>query len=155
MLALFVLVQFLRPFARGAGVVGRWVPPWLRAIPQKVQEWDQALVAFYRHSPGPLLRSMTFHLLGWLAGIVEVYVILKLLQVPVSWATAWSIEALWLLFKAGAFLIPASLGASEAIVSVLCAGLGLGAATGLALGLVRRARELVWVGLGLLECSRG
>ncbi len=155
LVALFVLVQFVRPFARGAGAIGPWAPRWLRTIPEKIHEWDEALVTFYRQSPRRLVWSLTFHLLGWLAGVIEVYLTLRFLQVPVSLATAWSIEALWLLLKTGVFVIPGSLGASEAIVSVVCAGLGLSPAAGLALGLVRRARELLWVGLGLMEYSRG
>ncbi len=155
LVALFILVQFVRPFGRGAGAMGRWAPSWLRTIPEKIHEWDQALVTFYRRSPRQLTASLMFHLVGWLAGVVEVYLILRFLQIPVSVATAWSIEALWLLLKTGVFLIPGSLGASEAIVSVVCAGLGLSTAAGLALGLVRRARELLWVGLGLIECGRG
>lgn len=155
LVTLFVLAQFVRPFGRGAGAMGRWAPRWLQAIPQKLHEWDQALVTFYRQSPRQLAWSLACHLLGWLAGVVEVYLILRCLQVPVSVATAWSIEALWLLLKTGAFMIPASLGASEAIVSVVCAGLGFSTAVGLALGLVRRARELLWVGLGLIEYGRG
>ncbi len=52
-------------------------------------------------------------------------------------------------------MIPASLGASEGILLLICAGMGISAVSGLALALVRRARELVWTGLGLLEFSRG
>ena len=155
LLGLFFLVQFLKPFQRGASVVGRFMPDWVRTLGSKVQGWDQAIAGFYRESPRAVFLSLGFHFLGWMAGVVEVYLILHFLQVPVTWATAWSLEALWILLKAGAFMIPASLGASEGILLLICVGLGISAVSGLALALVRRARELVWIGLGLLEFSRG
>ncbi|MBI3333370.1 MAG: flippase-like domain-containing protein [Candidatus Omnitrophica bacterium] len=150
LLALFLLVQFLRPFEKGSSLFG-----WMRSsIGPKVREWDEALVRFYRESQRELFLSLGFHFLGWVAGVFEVFLILRFLGIPVTLATAWSLEALWVLLKSGAFLIPASLGASEGLGLLVCMGLGIQAVPGLALALVRRARELVWVGLGLLEFSR-
>lgn len=154
LLALFLLAQFFTPFQRGMSAI-RWVAPrWIKNIESKVKKWDQALVATYRQSPKMILRSFFFHFLGWVAGVFEVFLIFRLLQVPVSFATAWSIESLWLLLKSAAFLIPASLGASEGLSLLVCKGLGIGNVAGLALALVRRARELLWMGLGLLEFYR-
>ena len=127
---------------------------WLRRVTEKVHEWDHAILSFYRQSPGSVLWSLGFHFLGWLAGAAEVYLIFHLLGIPVSPATAFSIEALWILLKTASFLIPASLGASEGILLFVCGGLGVSAVPGLALGLLRRAREVIWMGLGLLEFAR-
>lgn len=154
LLGLFMVVQFLQPFSRGARAVSRWMPEWFRALAEKIHEWDQAIVAFYRESPKSVFWSLGFHFLGWLAGAVEVYIILYLLGFPVSWTTAFSLEALWVLLRSGAFMIPASLGASEGFLLMICSGLGVSAVAGLALGLIRRAREVSWGGLGLLEFSR-
>lgn len=150
----FALAQFLQPFRRGASLLQWAHPRWFQEIEAKVKEWDLAIVTFYRESSKAVLCSFGFHFLGWVAGVLEVYLILQLLHVPVSLTAAWALESLWLLFRAGAFFIPASLGASEGSVLLICLGLGISAASGLALALVRRARELVWVGLGLIEISR-
>ena len=155
LLGLFLLVQFLQPFRRGTWLVTRVLPGWLRSLGSKVQDWDRAITTFYRRSPRQVLWSLGFHFLGWMAGVIEVFLILRFLQIPVSLSTAWSIEALWVLLKSGAFLIPASLGASEGFLLLICFGLGINAVSSLALGLIRRARELVWMGLGLMEFSRG
>ncbi len=155
LMGLFLIFQFFKPFTRGSNLI-RWMGPgWLKKVAEKVLPWDQAIDAFYRQSPKAVFLSLAFHFLGWLAGVMEVYLILRFLQIPVSLTTAWSIEAVWVLLRAGAFLIPASLGASEGISLAICVGLGIGAVSGVALGLVRRARELLWVGLGLVEFSRG
>lgn len=155
LVGLFLIFQFLKPFTQGLNLI-RWVGPgWLQTVGEKVRPWDQAIHSFYRQSPKAVFLSLSFHFLGWLAGVMEVYLILRFLQIPVSLTTAWSIEAVWVLLKSGAFMIPASLGASEGISLAICMGLGIGAVSGVALGLVRRARELLWVGLGLAEFSRG
>ena len=152
---LFVLVQFLQPFRRTAVVIRKFLPGWIRSLEEKIHEWDSSIVHFYRQNPQALFYSLGFHFLGWMCGVVEVFLILHFLGIPVGWATAWSIEALWLLLKAGAFLIPASLGASEGFLLLICVGLGVNTVSGLALALIRRAREMVWMGLGLVEFSRG
>lgn len=153
-LALFLAVQFLKPFQKGRSILARVMPGWLRHLGSKVQEWDETLVRFYRQSPRTVLLSLGFHFLGWIAGVFEVFFILYFVGKPVSLMMAWSIESLWILLKTGAFLIPASLGASEGISLLVCAGLGLGSVSGLALALIRRAREIAWMGLGLMEFSR-
>lgn len=155
LIAVLVAVQCLAPFRRGIAALVRRLPSGLRPLDATVREWDRAITTFYHQSPRGVLGSFGFHFLGWLAGVGEVFLILRLLQIPVSVVTAWSVEALWLLLKSCAFLIPASLGASEGFLLLVCAGLGINAVSGLALGLIRRARELVWVGLGLVEFSRG
>ena len=151
---LFVAVQFFEPFRRGSAVAARWAPAWLSRLAVEIQHWDQALVDLYRQSPRRVFLSLGFHFLGWLAGVVEIYLILRFLHVPATLLTAWALEALWILLKSSAFLVPASLGASEGFVLLVCLGLGINLVSGLALGLIRRAREVVWMGLGLLEFSR-
>ena len=151
LLMLFLLAQFSQPFKRGISLLQAILPRFLRDAESKAKEWDRAIVTFYRHSPRAVLLSFAFHFLGWVAGVFEVYLIFRLLQVPVSLSAAWGIESLWLLLKTGAFLIPASLGASEGIILLICLGSGINAASALALALVRRAREIFWVGLGLRE----
>lgn len=155
LMGFFVLAQFLQPFRRGTQLVERWMPGWLRQLLHKVHEWDRAIVAFYKSSPSSVFWSLGFHFLGWVAGAVEVYLIFFLLGLPVSWATAFSLEALWVLLRSGAFVIPGSLGASEGFLLLICSGLGVSAIAGLSLGLIRRVREVAWTGLGLLEFSRG
>jgi len=154
LIGLFVGVQFLQPFRRGLEILSRLLP-WFRKVETKMHEWDRSIVSFYKQAPTSVFWSLGFHFLGWLAGAVEVYLILHFLHLPVSWATAFSIEALWVLLRSGAFLIPASIGASEGFLLLICSGLGVSSVTGLALGLIRRAREITWMSLGLLEFSRG
>ena len=154
LLILFLLVQFFQPFRRSFLLFRRLAPNWFARVESKLEQLDHAVGSFYRDFPRSVFWSFGFHFLGWVAGAIEVYLIFYLLNFPISFATACSIEALWILLKSGAFLIPATIGVSEGILLFLCAGLGIHAVPALALALIRRARELAWVGLGLVEFSR-
>ena len=129
-------------------------PRWFASLQEKMQLWDGAILRFYRQSPASIIRSFLFHFLGWLAGAAEVFLIFKLLHLPISIPAAFCLEALWVLLRSGAFMIPASLGASEGFMILVCTGLGISSVIGLTVGLIRRVREMVWMGLGLLEFSR-
>jgi len=152
----FLLVQFVKPFGRMMGGLTHLGPAkWMESWHHRVKAWEEAVVKFYRHFPSSVLVSFLFHFLGWVAGACEVFLILWWLGWRVPFLTAVAIEALWVLFKSTAFFIPASLGASEGIGVMVCMGFGVGAVHGLALGLIRRLRELVWVGLGLADLGFG
>jgi uncharacterized protein (TIRG00374 family) len=111
---------------------------------------DDVLARFYRTAPGRLALSIAFHLVAWLLGAVETWLILRFLGAPVSLTTATVIEAFGAAVRFATFLVPASLGALEGGFVVTFAALGLGSTTAIAFSLVRRMREALWVGLGLV-----
>jgi hypothetical protein len=110
---------------------------------------DRTLNTFYRHTPRRLTLSIAFHLAAWLLGAVESYLILKFIGIEASLATATVIEAFGTGVRFATFLVPASLGVQEGGFVVTFVALGLSAADGVAFGLVRRLRELVWIAVGL------
>jgi uncharacterized membrane protein YbhN (UPF0104 family) len=93
---------------------------------------------------------MGFHLLGWLMGVLETWLFLKVLHVPASLATAVVIETLGSAVRFATFFMPGSLGALEGANAAAFAALGFGAQAGLAFSLLRRLRQVVWIGLGVL-----
>jgi hypothetical protein len=64
--------------------------------------------------------------------------------------TATVIEALGAGVRFATFLVPASLGAFESANAAAFGAMGLGAGAGLAFSFVRRARQLVWIAIGML-----
>ncbi|WP_437683600.1 lysylphosphatidylglycerol synthase domain-containing protein [Sorangium sp. So ce131] len=98
-------------------------------------------------------------LLGmWLAEGLETFFLLHLLRVDVSLAEVLSFEVVLALLRAAAFMVPAGLGVQDAGYVAFLSALGVpGAATvGAAFVLVKRAKEIVWIALGLLVffCGR-
>lgn len=110
---------------------------------------DTALRGYYLTQWRRLALSVGFHLLGWLLGAAEAFIMLWALGVNPPLLTATVIEALGSGVRFATFLVPASLGALEGANAAAFEALGLGAGVGLAFSFVRRARQIVWVVLGL------
>jgi putative membrane protein len=97
-----------------------------------------------------LAGCAVWHLCGWIAGTLEVWVGLWLLGHPVSLLDALMIESLIQAVRGAAFFMPGALGVQEGGLILLGAVIGLAPEVALALSLVKRIRELL-VGLpGLL-----
>jgi len=111
---------------------------------------DRALATFYRRQPRRLALSFAFHVLAWVASAYEVWLILYFLGQPVSPATALVIEAFGAGIAFATFFIPGQVGVAEGGAVATFIALGLNAATGLSFSLVRRVREVTWIGIGLL-----
>jgi hypothetical protein len=83
-------------------------------------------------------------------GAAEAYLILFFLGISADLVTATVIEALGAGVRFATFLVPASLGAFESANAAAFEAMGLGAGAGLAFSFVRRARQIGWIGVGLL-----
>ncbi len=106
--------------------------------------------ALYRN-PRLLLNAFNLHLLSWLLGTLEVWVILYFLGIPVSLAEALVIESLGQAVRSAAFIVPGGYGVQEGGYMLIGAFYGLPAETGLALSLVKRVREIILGIPGLLD----
>ena len=111
---------------------------------------DRTIQDYYAHHQGAFYASIIIYFFGWVAESVEVYVILHFLGGPTSILSAFSIGALAVFIKGGSFFIPGSLGAQDGGNVLLLQAFGYSDVTGMAFALLRRFRELVWIGIGLL-----
>jgi uncharacterized protein (TIRG00374 family) len=136
------------------GIVGRAgrLLEWFGVVKRdgSTERLDAALRDYYRRDWRRLSLSTLFHLAGWLLGAVEAYLILYFLQIPASLVLATVVEALGAGVRFATFLVPASLGAFESANAAAFEAMGLGAGAGLAFSFVRRARQVVWIAIGLL-----
>ena len=114
------------------------------------RRFDTVLRDYYRRDWRRLSLSTGFHLGGWLLGAGEAYLILLFLRIPADLVTATVIEALGAGVRFATFLVPASLGTFESANAAAFEAMGLGAGAGLAFSFVRRARQIGWIGVGLL-----
>lgn len=143
----FVAVQIV-------GVVGRAgrLLEWSGVVrhDEYARRLDADLRDYYRRDWRRLSLSTAFHLGGWLLGAGEAYLILSVLRIPADLVTATVVEALGAGVRFATFLVPASLGAFESANAAAFEAMGLGAGAGLAFSFVRRARQIGWIGVGLL-----
>lgn len=149
---------FLWAQLRGLFRIGGRALAWLglgdRATATAAQV-DARLRAFHREGRRRLAATWGYHLLGWLAGVVETWLALRFLGTPVPLETALVIEAGAVGMRAIGFLVPAAIGIQEGGLVGLFTLLGLAPATGLAFGAVRRIREAAYIVLGYAWLALG
>jgi uncharacterized protein (TIRG00374 family) len=115
---------------------------------------DRLLRDFYADHLPDFLICCTFHFLGWVVGALEVYVVLWMLGQPVDFLVAFAIEALSGVAKLAALIVPGSLGVQEGGQILIFVAFGLGAPLAMTFSVIRRFRELIWVGFGLAVLVR-
>lgn len=123
---------------------------FLEAREDKLRELDQTILNFYTRHQAAFYMSTGLYFLGWLAEALEVFVIIYYLGGPADLWSAVSIGALSVFIKGGTFFIPGSLGAQDGGNLLLLQAFGYSDVTGITFALLRRFRELVWIGIGLL-----
>ena len=95
--------------------------------------------------------SLTVRYLSVLiAGILEIYFIIKFIGVDISLTNSMFVFIFNLFMTGVIFFMPANLGTSEGSFSLALKFLGFDPALGLTLGLVRRLRSYIWSGIGIL-----
>ena len=148
---LFLLFQVTGTLSRIAHIFNRRFPtPTPRPSLEHLVALCGMMSSYYRQHRALFLKSITFAFLGWVAGVLELYLTLYFLEVPVGFKELWIIESLLQLIRAGSFFIPLSLGAQEGGLILIFTSLGMAGPLGLAVSFVRRIRELAWIALGLL-----
>jgi uncharacterized protein (TIRG00374 family) len=168
----FVLAAGLGLLALGFGVAGfyavqRWgaasflahrLAAWrkigrlaghLETFLEHIHSVDDHFERFYLRRRLRFAAALALAFLNWLIGAAEIMVIMWFLGAPVSPSEAWLIEAVAQLVRAGFFFVPASLGVTEAALVLVIDALTGRPSLGLAVALVRRGRELLWVAWGL------
>src|SRR5262249_30637676 len=101
---------------------------------------------------GSVAASTIWHLAGWLVNVAELWLACHFLGLRPSLAVVFAGEALGALCDGVFFFVPMRIGAAEGGRVFLFSLLGLTAAQGLTLGVVRRVRELSWTAIGLVIC---
>lgn len=146
----FVLVQMAGVFGWVGGLLERLGLPWLGSRRQGLIVLDRSLASAYTDRLGAIAVCVLVHLLGWVAGSFEVYLVLRWLHVGVSFTDALVIDALGTGVKFLAFAIPGALGVLEGGFMVVFGVIGLGSGLGLSFTLIRRIRMVAWSALGVL-----
>jgi uncharacterized protein (TIRG00374 family) len=111
---------------------------------------DERIGEIYERRQEHFLESVGWCFLGWCGGFVETYVVMRLLSPEADVFDAIAIETLAMLVNSVLFFIPARIGTAEGVRTALWVLVGFTAAQGIAYGLVRRARELLWLAPGMV-----
>lgn len=157
--ALSIVLFFIIQRMRIASHTGQWLSKTrvgrkVGTILHHIHAMDDRLVEFYTRRRGRFLAATLLGLLNWMLGILEIYYAALFLGHPITMTDAWIVEAALQLVRTGAFFIPAGIGAQEGLLVLIFTAMTGVPTLGAAVAIVRRLREIVWIGWGLLLGSR-
>lgn len=148
MLLIPATVAFVVLQKRGSAMAAKLAEKFTPAAVRGAQSFADAMDRLYAN-PKALAWSSSLHLLGWLASGVWLWIIIRMIGFEVSLIDALAIESLMTALRSLAFFVPAALGVQEAGYAALAPLLGLGPEVGVAVSLLRRARDIA-VGVPVL-----
>ena len=140
-LALLLIASLVVAQRRGFGLLDRIASRLAPAASAQIQGVRQVVEALYQ-SPWRLLASTLLHGAGWIAPALGSWIVLRLMGVAISIPAVIAIESLLSAVKSAAFIVPNAIGVQEAAYAVLGQMFGLSGEMGVALSLLRRAKDL-------------
>ncbi len=148
---LFFLVQRFKLMTKLSQIIEKYrFARKLKGILSLIQETDDHLVNFYTSHHRRFASAFLMAFLNWPLGALEVYFVMKFLGNPISLSNAWMIEAIAQLVRNGTFFIPSSIGTQEVSFLVICGYITGNSALGVAVSVIRRFREIIWIIGGLI-----
>jgi glycosyltransferase 2 family protein len=136
-LAAFVVLQ-RKGSKLAAAMAARFLP---KAVAQ-TEQFTAEIEALYRQ-PKRLAMASTFHLLAWIASAVWLWVIFRLCGASIGVMDCIAIEAILAALRAVTVFIPAAIGVQEAGYAAMAQVFGLGPEVGMAVSLLKRARDVI------------
>jgi putative membrane protein len=136
-IAAFVVLQ-----QRGSGFAERLAARFLPAALSHTAAFSDAMRKLY-DSPARLALSSTIHLLSWVASGGVIWLSVRLIGFHIDFFACIAIEALLAALRSATVFIPAAIGVQEAGYAALMPLFGLGPEVGLAVSLLKRARDIV------------
>jgi len=157
-IAVFAMTWGLRRGAFRPIIAGLSRIPFLARRLGRLEEsagrFDATVGEFYTERRRSFGAAVAWCFAGWCGGLLETWIILKLLSPSGGWATAVAIESLAMVLNNILLFIPGRVGSAEGVRIAVYALVGLTAAQGAAYALVRRGRELLWLVPGFVVLLR-
>lgn len=147
-------IAFIVLQRRGLGLAEGLARRFLPRMAGHARDFRRAIETIYA-SKGRLALSSAIHLAGWIGSALGTWLALRLIGARIDFAAAVAIESILCALRSAAIAVPGALGVQEAGYAMLMPLFGLPAEIGLAVSLLKRAREiaigvpvlLVWQGI--------
>jgi putative membrane protein len=136
------IVAFVFLQQRGSRFAERLAGRFLPAALAHTTAFSEAMAKLY-DSPARLALSSTIHLLSWIAAGGLIWLSVRLIGFHIDFFSCLAIEALLAALRSATVFIPAAIGVQEAGYAALMPLFGLGPEVGLAVSLLKRARDIV------------
>jgi uncharacterized membrane protein YbhN (UPF0104 family) len=153
-LAIAGSVAFVVLQQRGLGLAERLATQFLPSAVKHAQSLNRDIKIIYE-TPGRLAASCAIHICGWFASAIGTWLAIRLIGGNINVAGAIAIESVLCALRSTAVVVPGALGIQEAGYALMLPLFGLPAEMGIAVSLLKRAREiaigapvlLMWQGL--------
>jgi len=115
---------------------------------------EDSLIRFLHGRHGRVAQVFVVEAVAQLLLILEIWIVIAVIGLSTSWRTSLIVEGGVKFIGVVFGFVPGQFGASEGVYVLLARAVGLPAAAGLTLALVRRVRGLLVAGAGLVVLSR-
>ncbi|WP_069658097.1 lysylphosphatidylglycerol synthase transmembrane domain-containing protein [Arcticibacter eurypsychrophilus] len=117
----------------------------------KILELKQDIANLFEDNKKTLVLAIFFALLHWIAGCIEFYLILQFLGVNIHIVQALLVDMGVIFFKAAGVFIPGQVGIEEFGNKIMLAAVGItGVEIWTTASILRRSRQLTWIGIGFI-----
>jgi putative membrane protein len=139
---------FLALQRHGHRVIEKFTARILPGALRRTMAVNIAVRSIYR-SRARVGASIVLHTVGWIASAIGAWIAFRLIGIRVDLKSVLALESLVSAIRSTAVFIPHALGAQEAAYTVLSPLFGIGAEFGLAVSVLKRARDLA-IGIPIL-----
>lgn len=144
-LALFLVQRLKLSSATASWLSQRRFGRPIAKVIEQIHALDQRLVESYTRDRRRFALSVLLTLVNWLLGAVELWVTLWFIGEPITLVEALCADAAVELVRAATFFIPATIGTQEAALVLVLGHITGQPSVGLAVAVIRRFREIIWV----------
>lgn len=128
----------------------RWVDPFKDKYQNQLSKIDTQISYLYGARRKAFFTALSLEVIARIMNCLEVYVILKPVNVDVSLVESVVVYSFMSLFTNILFFSPMQIGTREGGFALALRALSLPAGLGIYVSLVTRVRELFWMGVGIL-----
>jgi hypothetical protein len=122
----------------------------IEMIALQVRAVEDNLYSFYERRRAAFFLIFSLNMCAHAINIIEVCIILALLKLPAQISIGFVVEAATKVINMVFFFVPTRAGVYESGNAALLQSLGMTAAAGVALAIIRKLRAFVWIGYGLV-----
>lgn len=149
------LIVFVRKkdfFAALLGWVGKLgiATAYIARRMDSIVRMDERIASFYRANKKRFMISLLLHYVAKLTQGLEFYLLFIYLGMDLTFAHALCISSLSIIINAIFFFIPGHWGIAEGAQGFIFMALGMNISDGITVGIVRRARHVFWIIMGLI-----
>ena len=135
--------RLVRPLARW-GIVRR------RETVEGAADIDTQMFYFHEKHPAAFRGILMLDFATNFLLALEVFVIFRLLGLAANYPASLVVEGLTKLVDLGGLVVPGDVGVYQGGAGLICHAIGYTVATGVAVGVIRQLRAILWAGIGFL-----